>query len=188
MVSAFSSERFTLTKQLLGQGGYGKVVLAHDSASPAKHVAAKVLELTGGLTAAQVQREIEAHTAVQRGERCEFIVELLGDTAATHLQAHLLFLEHCGGGDLLDRVLDCGGLDETRGATLFGQLATAVAHVHARGVAHRDIKLENVMLTLAGTPASPVVATGPGRVWLAPRPRPPSVRFACAQATCASAT
>lgn len=173
--------RYELTSELLGEGGYGKVVLAHDiSITPRGRVAAKVLELSGGLTPAQVlaataraeilahrdftsrqslrpclptrqvQRELDAHRAVQKGEACEFVLSLLADAPHANAHAHLLFLELCGGGDLLDRVLDCGGLAEPHAATLFAQVAAAVAHCHGRGVAHRDIKLENILLTTAG--------------------------------------
>ena len=64
--------RYELTSELLGEGGYGRVVLAHDiSTTPRGRVAAKVLELSSGLTPAQVQRELDAHRAVQKGEVCE---------------------------------------------------------------------------------------------------------------------
>ncbi|CAI5461089.1 unnamed protein product [Closterium sp. Yama58-4] len=43
--------------------------------------------------------------------------------------------------------LDHDGLPEPLAADIFRQLVSAVAHCHSHGVIHRDIKLENVLLT-----------------------------------------
>ncbi|CAI5464790.1 unnamed protein product [Closterium sp. Yama58-4] len=43
--------------------------------------------------------------------------------------------------------LDHDGLPEPLAADIFRQLVSAVAHCHLHGVIHRDIKLENVLLT-----------------------------------------
>ena len=143
-------DRFELTDELLGEGGYGRVVAAKDtSMQPVGRVAAKVLETAAGqLTTAQVQRELNAYRVVQSGCQCEFMLHLFAD--APLVDRHVLFLEMCAGGDLLDRVLDSGGLGDAQGRGLFAQLAAAVAHCHSCNVAHRDIKLENVMLTASG--------------------------------------
>lgn len=43
------------------------------------------------------------------------------------------------------------GLDEGTAARIFRQLLSAVVHMHERGVAHRDLKLENVRLDRDGS-------------------------------------
>lgn len=50
-------------------------------------------------------------------------------------------------GDLLEHVLECGGLSEKVARTLFRQLLEGLFACHAAGVAHRDLKLENLLLT-----------------------------------------
>jgi len=52
-----------------------------------------------------------------------------------------------GGGELLDEVTRRGGLGEVDAAEVMRQVLGALAHCHTRGVVHRDIKLENLMLT-----------------------------------------
>lgn len=48
--------------------------------------------------------------------------------------------------DLLDLVTRDGPLSEARGALFAGHLAAGLAHCHSIGIAHQDIKLENVFL------------------------------------------
>ena len=84
---------------------------------------------------------------VQEGGRSQYIVNLLG--YAEQDMSYLLFLELCPLGDLLNLVLD-GGVDQRLARRLFSQLLSAVAHCHGRGVAHRDIKLDNILMAGSG--------------------------------------
>lgn len=58
-----------------------------------------------------------------------------------------LFFEHFEGGNLNDLVLSNGGLDEETAKHYFGELMSAIAYIHSRKIAHRDIKLENILLS-----------------------------------------
>lgn len=57
-----------------------------------------------------------------------------------------LVLEYCGGYELYSHLVAHGHLRLPRVRKLCAQLAGAVAYVHSRNVAHRDLKLENVLL------------------------------------------
>ena len=48
--------------------------------------------------------------------------------------------------DLLDDIQSKGNLEDSRASEVTGCLAAALDHLHRRGVAHRDVKLENVFL------------------------------------------
>ena len=49
-------------------------------------------------------------------------------------------------GDLFDYVMARGKLPEEEARWFFVQLCSAVAHCHANGIIHRDIKMDNIFL------------------------------------------
>ncbi|TCD67992.1 hypothetical protein EIP91_011661 [Steccherinum ochraceum] len=68
-------------------------------------------------------------------------------STSTH---HCLVLEHIGGGelfDLIDSEESHAKLDEPLLRRMFGELCKAVGWMHGVGLVHRDIKLENILLT-----------------------------------------
>jgi len=65
---------------------------------------------------------------------------------------HFIVLEAATGGELFEKVIDSGSLGEAYSRHLFVQMLAGVQHMHGQGVAHRDLKLENVMLDGAGVP------------------------------------
>ena len=66
-----------------------------------------------------------------------------GCGAAPRLQV----LEYAEGGDALHYVQSAGALGEERARTWSSQVTSAVAYMHDLGIAHRDLKLENLLLT-----------------------------------------
>jgi len=64
---------------------------------------------------------------------------------------HALVMDAARGGELFEYVVQRDGLDESESGPLFGQLIKAVQHAHDLGIAHRDLKLENVLLCEGGT-------------------------------------
>jgi serine/threonine protein kinase len=57
-----------------------------------------------------------------------------------------IITELCCGGELFDYLAEKGRLGEEETKIMFGQLCLAVAYLHDRGIVHRDLKLENVLL------------------------------------------
>ncbi|KAJ6474707.1 kinase-like domain-containing protein, partial [Mycena vitilis] len=54
--------------------------------------------------------------------------------------------ELCSGGELFDYLVEKGRLSEDETKIIFGQLCLAVGYLHDKGIVHRDLKLENVLL------------------------------------------
>ncbi|KAL5538071.1 hypothetical protein UlMin_042281, partial [Ulmus minor] len=61
-----------------------------------------------------------------------------------------MVLEYVTGGELFDRIANKGKVTESRGRKLFQQLIDGVSYCHNKGVFHRDLKLENVLVDAKG--------------------------------------
>ena len=65
---------------------------------------------------------------------------------------HLVFvMELCAGGDILTYVRKRGCLSEDVARELFSQAAAAVHYCHRKGIVHRDIKLDNMLLDVGNS-------------------------------------
>lgn len=58
-----------------------------------------------------------------------------------------MVLELCEGGDLLDRVHKKGFYPEDEAILLVSNVLRAITYIHSKGIMHRDVKPENVLLT-----------------------------------------
>lgn len=55
-------------------------------------------------------------------------------------------MEFCEGGELFDRIVDNGCISEPLTVDIVSQVASALRYAHSRGIAHRDMKPENICL------------------------------------------
>ena len=132
---------YDLTREI-GRGGMASVYLAHDR-KHGRAVAIKVLlpELTATLGADRFLREIRLVARLQHPH----ILPLFDSGEAAGL---LYFVMPFVDGESLRARLDREGaltLDET--IRLVRPLADALDYAHARGVVHRDVKPENILIS-----------------------------------------
>ena len=57
-----------------------------------------------------------------------------------------IVLEYASGGELFDYILTHRYLKDTPARRLFAQLISGVGYLHKKGIVHRDLKLENLLL------------------------------------------
>lgn len=57
-----------------------------------------------------------------------------------------IVLEYASGGELFEYILQNKYLKDSSGCRLFAQLISGVDYLHSKGIVHRDLKLENLLL------------------------------------------
>jgi beta-lactam-binding protein with PASTA domain/class 3 adenylate cyclase/tRNA A-37 threonylcarbamoyl transferase component Bud32 len=141
-----SDERYDL-KELIGSGGMAEVYLARDRELD-RDVAFKRLRPQYAHDEEVVERfEREAKSAASLSH--PNIVSVY-DRGETEDGSYYIVMEHVPGGNLKDRILEKGLLPPDEAAAIALQVARALEAAHERGVVHRDVKPQNVLLTESG--------------------------------------
>lgn len=145
----------------LGQGSFGQAWLAHDHTNGRRVVIKQLHPDLANNPAARARMEREAR--ILAGLDHPRITRLLGvERAASSL---FLVTEYVEGGSL-EALVSKGPLPVHEAVRIAEGCLEALAHVHARGILHRDVKPSNILLTPDGQPvlADFGVATGnPGK-------------------------
>ncbi|XP_057960228.1 CBL-interacting serine/threonine-protein kinase 7 [Malania oleifera] len=128
--------------RLLGRGSFAKVYRARSIADGGS-VAIKVIDKSKTVDAAMEPR-ILREVAAMRGLRHSNILGIR-EVMATKSKIYLV-MELAEGGDVFSKIRRCGRLSETAARRYFQQLVAALHYCHQNGVAHRDIKPQNLLL------------------------------------------
>jgi eukaryotic-like serine/threonine-protein kinase len=123
---------------VLGQGGFGSVYTGHDSAS-GEAVAVKVFSRGDGLAP---RADREARTAQKLDH--PNIHEVVG---VAHDEEHAYLISQLVVGERFDR----SGLSDEQAVRAIAAVCDALAHAHARGVIHRDVKPANILVSNDGS-------------------------------------
>ena len=126
----------------LGCGAFGEVILAQHLPTKTQ-VAIKVLEKEYN-DEEYIRSEVAIHKSLQHSN----IIQLFH--AINTLQTTYLIMEYHKGKDLVMLIREVGCLKEEEARPIINQLASAVHFLHQRRIAHRDIKLENILLGEGG--------------------------------------
>lgn len=144
MVDKIIGEEFQLL-EVLGHGAYGCLFLGQSTKNNS-YVAVKVLSKSGlDLQQLQLQQlEIDIQSSLSHSNL------LALHRVIQDMEYIYMVMELCDQGDLFDFVIRDQDLNPVREESLtkklFLQILEAVESMHAQGVYHRDLKLENVLL------------------------------------------
>lgn len=123
-------------KTFIEHGGFGHVYVGDD-----EQTVHKIVDVRGSpLKVELARREVEHLSSLQGGDH---VVRLLG---SVFTKTDVIIVLERGYKDLQQSIMDdrCPRMEQVR--PCFRQIADAVAYLHRNGVAHRDIKMENILV------------------------------------------
>lgn len=132
---------YTLEREL-GGGGMSRVFVANENALGRK-VVVKVLppEMTQGVSVERFKREIQLAAQLQHPHIVP--VHASGETGGLPFYT----MPFVDGASLRSRMARSGALPIGETVSILREVAKALAYAHERGVVHRDIKPDNVLIT-----------------------------------------
>ncbi|CAG8958768.1 hypothetical protein HYFRA_00011612 [Hymenoscyphus fraxineus] len=143
----------------IGAGSMGKVKLARRPEG-GEQVAVKIVPrgtTDDGHNQSQADRERAEHSKEVRTAREAAIVTLLEhpyicamrDVVRTTYHWYMLF-EYVNGGQMLDYIISHGRLKEKQARKFSRQIASALDYCHRNSIVHRDLKIENILISKTG--------------------------------------
>jgi eukaryotic-like serine/threonine-protein kinase len=133
--------------ELLGSGGMAEVYLAHDAVLD-RDVALKVLSRRYADDDEVIERfRSEARSAAALSH--PNIVSIY-DRGETEDGTYYIVMEYVAGGILSERILRVGPFPTPTAAAVAIQVAEALEEAHRRGIVHRDVKPQNILVTESG--------------------------------------
>ncbi len=130
-------------KHKLGAGQYSCVLKA-EAKETSQECAVKIHKAQYTRLDSQLESEIRILKQLDHPN----IVKVLDyqiDTTCADAQ-NFVALEYCPNGELFASIQADGGLPESVTRFYFLQLMSAIDYIHGKGFAHRDLKLENILL------------------------------------------
>ncbi|KAK9371290.1 kinase-like domain-containing protein [Lipomyces kononenkoae] len=125
----------------LGEGEFGKVKLAwrRDGKTPAELIKKESIP-----EMSERQAKLHREVIVLRHLRHPNIVRL--QEILQNDKYIGIVLEYASGGELFNYILENKTIKENSACRLFAQLVSGVDYLHSKGIVHRDLKLENLLL------------------------------------------
>ncbi|KIV78989.1 hypothetical protein, variant [Exophiala sideris] len=140
----------------IGQGSMGKVKLARNAdtgeQAAIKIVPRQTLDDHGNAKDERADRSKEVRTAREAAMvslLCHPYICGMIDVQRTNYHWYMLF-EYVNGGQMLDYIIAHGRLKEKQARKFARQIASALDYCHRNSIVHRDLKIENILISKSG--------------------------------------
>jgi serine/threonine protein kinase len=171
------SSRYLLTGRLLGEGGYGKVLIGIDQATQ-RQLACKVVDLERlygqhpnlqvPTNAGQWSPSQEFRQLPDKFQKCFREIDIIKDIShpnIVHIQKVFwsrstiyMFQDLVTGGDLFSYIdFKRGKLPAIESAVIIRQILLGVQYLHDHNIVHRDLKPDNILMTSLNSGARIVI-------------------------------
>ena len=127
----------------VGSGAFGKVVLGKHTLT-GESVAIKILDKIILSQTPEDYELVKQEISILKIVRHKYIVQLY-EILQTPQHIYII-MEYCEGKDLMDFILSKQHLSEMEALKFFQQLINALFYLHSQNIAHRDIKIDNMLL------------------------------------------
>ena len=127
----------------LGSGAFGKVVIGKHIIT-GETVAIKILDKIILSQTPEDYKLIKKEMSILKLVKHRYIIQLYEILQTPN---HIfIVMEYCDGKDIMDYILSKNFLSEFDALKYFQQLINALFYLHSQNIAHRDIKIDNILL------------------------------------------
>jgi len=138
---------YKLTGEILGEGSEGRVETCKNVFTGIEYAVKIIEKRPGSYNRSKVLKEIEIYHLCRGQKNIIQLIEFFEE--AEHF--YLIF-EKINGGPLLKHIQKRIFFTEAEASRIIKDLAEAIRHLHQQGVAHRDIKPDNVLCVNHNSP------------------------------------
>ena len=129
--------------QEIGSGAFGKVLLGKHITTGEK-VAIKILDKIKLSKTPDDYQLVKQELSILKIVKHKYIVRLFEILETSRYI--FIVMEYCEGGDIMNYIISKGRLSENESLKFFHQLINALFYLHSQSIAHRDVKIDNLLL------------------------------------------
>eukprot|EP00347_Sterkiella_histriomuscorum_P014079 403362242 len=148
----YQLNNYTLIEdQLLAEGGYGYVYQVHELNNPQQKYALKRIKILDGKLSKMVKMEVKVWSKLGSHPNIVKYIDSQILENSDGSKDMLILSELCTNGTLVDYIEKKDNvLLEIEIISIMKQVVQGVKHMHLKGIAHRDLKIENIMFGSEG--------------------------------------